>query len=61
MQTLPVNINILRNDKDSDGDKLSIMGISRPVKGTIESNADGMITYSPLEVVVGDREIRIYN
>jgi hypothetical protein len=27
---VPVSINILRNDKDSDGDKLSIMGLSPP-------------------------------
>ena len=27
---VPVNIIILRNDKDSDGDKLSIMGLSPP-------------------------------
>jgi hypothetical protein len=46
---VPVNINILRNDKDSDGDKLSIMGLSPPIKGKIESNSDGMITYTPLE------------
>ena len=45
----PVNINILRNDKDPDGDKLSVMAVSRPHKGTIESNADGAITYSPLK------------
>ena len=35
----PVNINILRNDKDSDGDKLSIMGLSPPLKGKIESRS----------------------
>ena len=46
---IPVNINILRNDKDSDGDKLSIMGMSPPVKGKIESSSDGIITYTPLE------------
>jgi hypothetical protein len=44
----PVKINILSNDKDADGDKLSVMGVSRPVRGTIESDADGTITYSPL-------------
>jgi len=43
----PVKINILSNDKDPDGDKLSVMGVSRPVKGTIESDADGTITYTP--------------
>jgi len=46
---VPVNINILRNDKDSDGDKLSIMGMSPPLKGKIESSSDGIITYTPLE------------
>jgi hypothetical protein len=46
---IPVNINILSNDKDPDGDKLSVMGVSRPVRGTIESDADGTITYSPLK------------
>ena len=46
---VPVEINILRNDKDSDGDKLSIMGLSPPIKGKIESNSDGVITYTPSE------------
>ena len=46
---IPVSINILRNDKDSDGDKLSMMGLSPPLKGSIESNPNGMITYSPSE------------
>jgi hypothetical protein len=46
---IPVNINVLRNDKDSDGDKLSIMGMSPPLKGKIETSSDGIITYTPLE------------
>lgn len=46
---VPVNINILRNDKDVDGDKLSIMGLSPPLQGTIVSNPNGMIAYSPLK------------
>ena len=45
---VPVEINILHNDKDSDGDKLSIMGMP-PIKGKIESDSDGVITYTPLE------------
>ena len=44
-----MKINILRNDKDPDGGKLSVLGVSRPQKGTIESDADGTITYSPLK------------
>jgi len=46
---IPVKINILSNDKDPDGDKLSVMGVSRPVRGTIESDSDGTNTYSPLK------------
>ena len=53
---VPVNINILRNDKDPDGDKLSVMAVSRPHKGTIETNADGVITYSPLKSWSGQRD-----
>ena len=46
---IPVNIKILSNGKDPDGDKLSVMGVSRPVRGMIESDADGTITHSPLK------------
>ena len=46
---IAVKINVLSNDKDPDGDKLSVMGVSRPVRGTIESDSDGTITYSPLK------------
>lgn len=42
---IPVNINILSNDKDPDGDKLSVIAISRPHKGAI--------TYSPLKSWLG--------
>ena len=58
---VPVNINILRNDKDSDGDKLSIMGMSPPVKGKIESSYDGVISYTPLESWSGTERFWIYN
>ena len=46
---IPIKINLLRNDKDSDGDKLSIMGLSPPLKGKIESSSDGIIAYTPLK------------
>jgi len=50
---VPVNINILANDKDADGDKLSIMGLSLPRQGTVIPNSDGTITYSPLKSWAG--------
>ena len=46
---VPVNINILRNDKDADDDKFSVMGLSPPRLGNVVSNQDGTITYSPLK------------
>jgi hypothetical protein len=50
---VPVNINILANDKDSDDDKLRIMGLSPPRQGTAILNPDGRITYSPLKSWAG--------
>ena len=47
IQDSPVTIAILSNDKDPDGDKLKIMGVSPPQKGKIETNGDGSIVYSP--------------
>ena len=56
---VPVEINILHNDKDSDGDKLSIMGMP-PIKGKIESSeSDQEISLHALRIMVGDREIGI--
>ncbi|HEY1247756.1 MAG TPA: Ig-like domain-containing protein, partial [Nitrososphaera sp.] len=43
----PVTIAILGNDKDSEKDKLEIVGISPPKTGKLETNDDGSITYSP--------------
>ena len=42
-----VTIPILGNDKDVDGDVLSIVGTTNPSHGTIVVNTDGTITYTP--------------
>ncbi len=43
-----VNINVLRNDYDVDGDTVSVHSITnQPDHGTIKVNSDGTITYTP--------------
>ncbi|WP_121970207.1 Ig-like domain-containing protein [Leptolyngbya sp. BC1307] len=43
----PVAINVLSNDSDPDGDLLSIAGVSGAANGTVSSNANGTLTYTP--------------
>ena len=42
-----VSLNVLNNDDDVDGDDLSLTGASDPANGTVSSNANGLITYTP--------------
>lgn len=49
----PVNIFVLANDSDPDGDTLSIIGISNPANGTVENNTNS-ITYTPESGFVGN-------
>ncbi len=41
-----VNVNVLTNDSDPDGDLLSVIAASA-VNGTVDINGDGTITYTP--------------
>ena len=43
----PININVLGNDSDSDGDSLTITNVTQPNHGTATINADGTVTYTP--------------
>ena len=42
-----VDINVLANDTDVDGDSLTITGVSDPAHGTAVINPDGTIKYTP--------------
>ena len=42
-----VNINVLNNDTDVDGDSLSVTSIGSPSNGSAVVNANGTITYTP--------------
>lgn len=43
----PVNIDVIVNDSDVDGDSLSVTGVSDPAHGSVVINTDGTVTYTP--------------
>ncbi|WP_432199573.1 Ig-like domain-containing protein [Erythrobacter sp. W53] len=45
-EEVPVNINVLGNDTDPDGDPLTVISASAP-NGTVVIEADGTLTYTP--------------
>jgi len=50
----PVNIAVLSNDMDADGDGLGILYVSDPGSGTVVVNPTGTITYTPNAGFWGD-------
>ncbi len=54
----PVTINLLANDRDPDGDKLSVRVGLRTHNGYISNHGDGTITYTPRSGCVGVDEFR---
>ncbi|SDH69211.1 NPCBM-associated, NEW3 domain of alpha-galactosidase [Pseudomonas benzenivorans] len=42
-----VNVPVLANDSDPDGDKLNIVAFSQGSKGSVSLNSDGTLRYSP--------------
>ncbi|MCZ4299617.1 Ig-like domain-containing protein, partial [Henriciella marina] len=56
-EATPVTIDVLPNDTDIDGDKLSIESASVPeTEGTVEI-VDGKLVFTPAENFHGDAEI----
>ncbi len=47
------SVNVLANDTDADGDTLSITGAPTAANGTVVSNGDGTLTYTPNAGYVG--------
>ncbi|WP_181423484.1 Ig-like domain-containing protein [Halomonas heilongjiangensis] len=52
-QGIAVQIAVLANDSDPDGDPLTIGSVTQPANGTITINANGTLTYTPNEEFVG--------
>jgi hypothetical protein len=42
-----ININVLANDSDVDGNTLSVSGFTQPANGTVTQNANGTLKYTP--------------
>ncbi len=43
----PVNIDVLANDSDVDGDVLVVDAVTQPANGSVVIEADGTVTYTP--------------
>ncbi|MBN1672667.1 MAG: DUF2341 domain-containing protein [Kiritimatiellae bacterium] len=43
----PVEIAVLANDSDPQGDPLGLAGVSQPAHGAVATNAGGTVTYTP--------------
>ncbi len=46
-EDVSVNISVLSNDTDADGDTLSVTNVTDPGHGTVVINADKTVTYTP--------------
>ncbi|MCH2181060.1 MAG: S8 family serine peptidase [Mariniblastus sp.] len=46
-EDVPVDVNVLANDSDIDGDSLFISSLSQPSNGSVVDNGDGTVTYTP--------------
>jgi CshA-type fibril repeat protein len=51
--TDPLVIDVIANDKDADGDTLTVTDVTTPSFGTVVDNGDGTVTYDPDEDFVG--------
>jgi hypothetical protein len=49
----PVNINVLANDTDADGDTLAVASVTQGQHGTVVRNANGSLTYTPATGYIG--------
>ena len=49
-----LNIDVLSNDSDADGDSLMVVSTSNPANGSVDINQDGSLTYTPDAGFVGD-------
>lgn len=52
-ENVAVNINVLANDTDPDGDRLTLTGFTQPSHGSVLANPDGSLRYTPALGFVG--------
>jgi outer membrane protein OmpA-like peptidoglycan-associated protein len=53
LRTQPVDIDVLANDSDPDGDPLSIIGFTQPANGSV-SQVGGLLRYQPDQLFFGE-------
>ncbi len=53
LKNTPINIDVLQNDSDVDGDLLSVQSFSQGGNGTVAKNGDGTLSYTPQIGFVG--------
>lgn len=46
-EDVPVDVDVVANDTDIDGDSLFISSLSQPANGSVVDNGDGTVTYTP--------------
>ena len=46
-ENTPVNIAVLTNDTDTDGDTLTVVSVTQPTNGSTAIESDGTVTYTP--------------
>jgi uncharacterized repeat protein (TIGR01451 family) len=52
-ESIPIAIDVLANDRDANGDELTIIAISFPENGTVKEKKNGKIRYAPNKDFVG--------
>ena len=56
----PVDINVLANDSDSDGDTLNVVSVTQGANGTVSINPDKTVRYAPARELLRQRLIHLY-
>jgi len=56
--TEPLDIAVLANDRDPDGDALTVTAVTTPSSGTVRINADGTVRYTPAAGFTGTATFR---
>jgi hypothetical protein len=53
LQALPQVVNVISNDSDPDGDRITVLDFTEPANGTVVHNGDGTFTYTSSAAFVG--------
>lgn len=52
-QDSPVEVNVLSNDTDPEGDTMSVVSVTQPAHGTAVVGSGGIVTYTPDDSYIG--------